>query len=74
MSKLQDYLVDQRDLERFDTSKEAIKDITSIAKDLIALGKRARHMDGSAVLSRLRDLYDELDLTIRDLEDYLGGG
>jgi len=60
-------------LERFDVPKEVMKDITSLGKDLTALSKRAKHMDGSAVLSKMRDLYDELHFTIEDLESYLAG-
>ena len=65
------FLDEQYGQVRFDTSKEALKDINSIGKDLMALKKRAKHMDGSAVLSKLRDLYDELHFTIQDLESYL---
>ena len=60
-------------LERFDAPNATLKDITGIGKDLIALSKRAKHMDGSAVLSKMRDLYDELHFTIEDLESYLAG-
>ncbi len=73
MSKLHDFL-EQRDLERFDTSKQAIKDIAGIGKDLISLSKKAKNMNGSLVLSSLNNLYDELWEIKEDLESYLSGG
>jgi hypothetical protein len=73
MSKLSEHLNEIRGLERFDTKKETLSDIASIGKDLISLSRKGSKMDGSKTLSRMRDLYDELYLSIQDLEDYLGG-
>jgi hypothetical protein len=71
MSKLQDYLKEQPPLERFDVSKEIMKEIASLGKDLITLSKRAKNMEGGEALSRLNDFYDELWSIKDDLETYL---
>jgi hypothetical protein len=70
MSKLSEYL----DVERFDVSKEIQKEISSIARDLMTLSKKANKAEGKMVLSRLKDIEDEIHLTAQDLEDYLYGG
>jgi hypothetical protein len=74
MSKLQDFLKEQPDLERFDVPLDIISDINQIGKDLITLAKKAKKMDGAKFTSKLRDLYDEMDAYIRDMEDYRSGG
>jgi hypothetical protein len=73
MSKLTEYLDEQRDLERFDMSKEALREIASIGKEIMSLSKK-KNADGRKTLSRLKDLEDELHFTIQDLESYLAGG
>lgn len=75
MSKLHNFLneIGTRDLERFDTSKLAMKEMASIGKELISLSKKAKNMDGGKALSKMKDLYDELSFTIDDFEGYLGG-
>ena len=70
MSKLSEYL----DVERFDVSKEIQKEIASIARDLMTLSKKANKAEGKMVLSRLKDIEDEIHLTAQDLEDYLYSG
>jgi hypothetical protein len=71
MSKLHDYLKEQPELERFDVSKAIMKDIAGLGKDLIALSKKAKNMNGSLVLSGLNNYYDELWEIKEDLETYL---
>lgn len=75
MSKLQEFLDEgvASGLERFDASKEVLKEIADIGKELTSLSKKAKHMNGAKTLNRMRDLYDELFHTINDLEDYLSG-
>jgi hypothetical protein len=70
MSKLTEYL----DVERFDVSKEIQKEIASIARDLMTLSKKAGKAEGKMVLSRLKDIEDEIHFTAKDLEDYLYSG
>jgi hypothetical protein len=74
ITRMEKFLTDQRDLERFDTSKQAIRDIAGIGKDLITLSKRAKSMNGNLVLQSLDNLYDELWAIKEDLESYLSGG
>jgi hypothetical protein len=74
LKRMEKFLTEQPDLERFDTSKQAIKDIAGLGKDLITFSKKAKKMDGSEALSRLNDYYDELWEIKEDLESYLSGG
>jgi len=70
MSKLQDFLTEQPPLERFDVSKEIMKQIAGLGKDLIAFSKKAKKMSGREATSRLNDFYDELWAIKDDLETY----
>ena len=74
ITRMEKFLTDQRDLERFDVSATVMNDVSQIGKDLMTLAKKGKRMDGSKFLSMMRDLYDELDAYIRDMEDYLSGG
>jgi hypothetical protein len=74
ITRMEKFLTEQRDLERFDVSKVIMNDVSQIGKDLMTLAKKGKKMDGSKFLSMMRDLYDELDAYIRDMEDHLGGG
>lgn len=72
MSKLIEYLDEQRDVERYDVPTEVSRDIASISKDLMKLSKQTgKKADGRKVLSSLKDLYDELHFVIQDFELYL---
>ncbi len=71
MSKLHDYLKEQPPLERFDVSKETMRQVAGLGKDLITFSKRAKKMSGREATSRLNDFYDELWAIKDDLETYL---
>lgn len=71
IERMDKFLDEQYGQVRFDVSKPIMLDIQGIGKDLQLLAKKAKKMDGSKVLSSLRDYEDEINAVIKDLEDYL---